>query len=98
MNKAAINKLRDVSEAQNAPERVQGREEVQAVNLSPETIDALTSGFSRELRRALMEIGPILARLTAADLIYNTEQPAQVLDNSIREGETAAILIKRAGC
>ena len=88
MNKAAIERL--------AAPRAQESETPRGVMIDPASVAALSGAIVAGVRAALLEIGPILARLAAADLIYNTEQPVQVLDNSIHEGKMAATLIKRA--
>ena len=72
----------------------QERETRGAVNLTPETIDAIVGGFSSELRRALLELGPILARLAAADTIHSVERVATVLGRAAVEGQTAADIVK----
>lgn len=78
----------------DAREAAQERETRGAVNLTPETIDAIVGGFSRELRRALLELGPILARLAAADTIHSVERVATVLGRAVVEGRTAADVVK----
>lgn len=89
MNKATIERL--------AAPRAQESETQRGVVIDPASVAALSKAIVEGVRAALLEIGPMLARLAAADLIYNTEQPVQVLDNSIQEGKMAATLIKRAG-
>lgn len=105
MNKSQINRMAKQRQAtaaarpiaQNAPGRPQEHAAVQAVNLSPETIDALVGGFSRELRRALLELGPILARIAAADTIHTVERVATVLGRAVVEGQTAADVVNDLG-
>lgn len=80
--------------ASDAREAAQERETRGAVNLTPETVDAIVGGFSRELRRALLELGPILARLAAADTIHSLERVATVLGRAVVEGRTAADVVK----
>lgn len=89
MNKAAIERL--------AAPRAQESETPRGVVIDPASVAAISSAIVEGVRAALLDIGPVLARLAAADLIYNTEQPVQVLDNSINEGKMAATLIKRSG-
>lgn len=89
MNKAAIERL--------AAPRAQESEKPRGVVIDPASVAAISGAIVEGVRAALLEIGPMLARLAAADLIYNTEQPAQVLDNSIHEGKMAATLIRRSG-
>lgn len=104
MNKSQINRMakqRQKTEtqptAQDAPQRAQERGAVQAVNLSPETIDALVGGFSRELRRVLLELGPILARIAAADTVHTVERPPRVFSRAMQEAQTAAAIIQEVG-
>lgn len=80
--------------ASDAREAAQEHETCGAVNLTPETVDAIVGGFSRELRRALLELGPILARLAAADTIHSFERVATVLGRAVVEGRTAADVVK----
>lgn len=80
--------------ASDAREATQERETRGAVNLTPETIEAIVGGFSRELRRALLELGPIIARLAAADTIHSVERLATVIRRAVDEGRTAADVVK----
>lgn len=80
--------------ASDAREAPQERETRGAVNLTPETIEAIVGGFSRELRRALLELGPIIARLAAADTIHSVERLATVIRRAVDEGRTAADIVK----
>ena len=83
--------------ASDAPEAAQERETREAVNLTPETIDAIVGGFSRELRRALLEVGPILARLAAADTIHTVERPPRVFGRALEEAQAARAVLAEAG-
>lgn len=89
MNKAAIERL--------AAPRAQESETSRGVVIDPASVAAISGAIVEGVRAALLDIGPVLARLAAADLVYNTEQPVQVLDNSINEGKMAATLIRRSG-
>ena len=82
--------------ASDAPEAAQERETREAV-LTPETIDAIVGGFSRELRRALLEVGPILARLAAADTIHTVERPPRVFGRALEEAQAARAVLAEAG-
>lgn len=95
--KAAAAKLKAETIAPDAREAAQEREARGAVNLTAETIDAIVCGFSRELQRALLELGPILARLAAADTIRTVEKPARVLGRAIGEGQMAQALLDEMG-
>ncbi|MBO7685782.1 MAG: hypothetical protein J6V72_05330 [Kiritimatiellae bacterium] len=106
MNKAKIEALARKSRAKSAkpeqtapgaPETACKREERRAVNLTPETINALADAFSRELRHVLLEVGPILARLTAADTLHTCERTATVLGRALVEAQTAAAVMAEAG-
>ena len=46
-----------------------------------------------EIRAALAEFGPILARLAAADTIHTTEFPETVLRRAVDEGRLARRLM-----
>ena len=83
--------------APDAREAAQERAAVQTVNLSPETIDAILRGFSRELRRVLVEVGPILARLGAADPVHTVERPPRVFGRALDEAQTARAVLADAG-
>jgi len=83
--------------ASDAPEAAQERAAVQTVNLSPETIDAILCGFSRELRRVLVEVGPILARLGAADTVHTVERPPRVFGTALDEAQIARAVLTEAG-
>ena len=85
------------SDAPDAPEAAQGREARGAVNLTPETIDAIVGGFSRELRRALLELGPILARLAAADTVHTVERAPRVFGRALDEAQAAQAALADAG-
>lgn len=84
----------DSAIASDAREAAKERETSVAVNLTPETVDAIVGGFSRELRRALLELGPILARLAAADTIHSVERTSTVIGRAVVEGRTAADVVK----
>lgn len=47
-----------------------------------------------EVRAALLELGPILARLAAADTKHTSEQPETVFRHSINEGLLARDMMK----
>lgn len=47
-----------------------------------------------EIRAALVEFGPILARLAAADTVRTTERPETVLERAVAEGRLAAEIMK----
>lgn len=81
--------------ASDAREAAQDRETRGAVNLTPETIEAIVGGLSRELRRALLELGPIIARLAAADTIHSVERVSTVLGRAVVEGQTAAEVLRK---
>ena len=81
--------------APDARKAAQEREEIGSVNLTPETVDAIVGGLSREIRRAMLELGPIIARLAAADTIHSVERVATVLGRAVVEGQTAADIVKR---
>lgn len=83
--------------ASEASQRPQDRETSNGLNLTPETIEAIVDGFSRELRRALLEVGPFLARLAAADTIHSVEHKATIMSRSLVEGQTAAALLAKLG-
>ena len=78
-------------------QRPQDRETSKGLNLTPETIEAIVDGFSREFRRTLLEVGPILARLAAADTIHSVEHKATIIGRSLVEGQTAAALLAELG-
>jgi hypothetical protein len=46
-----------------------------------------------EIRAALAEFGPILARIAAADTIHTTERPETVLKRAVDEGHIARRLM-----
>lgn len=46
-----------------------------------------------EIRAALAEFGPILARIAAADTIHTTERPETVLKRAVDEGRIARRLM-----
>lgn len=83
--------------APDARKAAQEREDIGTVNLTPETVDAIVGGLSREIRRAILELGPIVARLAAADTIHSFERLATVFDRAVIEGQTAADIINRRG-
>ena len=95
--KAAVAKPKADVIAPDAREAAQERETRGAVNLTAETIDAIVGGVSREIRRALLEIGPMLARIAAADTIRTVEKPARVLGRAIDEGRMAQALLEEMG-
>lgn len=113
MNKAKIEKVAREARAKSAAARpktapanaiapyarqaAQERAAVQAVNLSPETIDAILRGLSRELRRVLMDVGPILARIGAADTIHTVERPPRVFGRALVEAQIARAVLAEAG-
>ena len=113
MNKAKIEKMAREARAKSAAARTktapadaiapgarqaaQERAAVQTVNLSPETIDAILRGFSRELRRVLVEVGPILARLGAADTVHTVERPPRVFGTALDEARIAQTVLTEAG-
>lgn len=80
--------------AQDVRKASQEREEIRVVNLTPETVDAIVDGLSREIRRAMLELGPIIARLAAADTIHSVERVTTVLGRAVAEGKTAADIVK----
>lgn len=93
MNKATIQAM-----ARMMPEKItQERETRGAVNLTPETVDAIVGGFSRELRRAMLELGPILARLAAADTIHTVERAPKVFGRALDEAQAARVVLAEAG-
>lgn len=47
-----------------------------------------------EIRAALADLGPVLARIAAADTIHTTERPETVLDRAVKEGRLAAEIMK----
>lgn len=83
--------------APDAREAANKRETREAVNLTPEAIGAIVDGFSRELRRVLLEVGPIIARMAAADTIHTVERPATIFGRALQEAQTAAGVIDEAG-
>lgn len=83
--------------APDAREAAQERAASRTVNLSPETIDAILRGVSRELRRVLVDVGPILARLAAADTIHTVERPPRVFGGALVEAQTARAVLAEAG-
>ena len=96
---AASQELTSTAEriASDAREVASKRETRGTVNLTPEAIDAIVDGFSRELRRVLLDVGPIIARMAAADTIHTVERPAKVFGRALQEAQTAACVIKEAG-
>jgi len=101
MRKSDIERLahrrQPVPSRENAQKQPQGHEQQRAVNLTPETIDAIVGAFSREFRRALLECGPIIARIAAADTIHTTERPASVFGRALLEAQTATGILTAAG-
>jgi hypothetical protein len=49
------------------------------------------------VRDALIEVGPILARLAAADTIHTVEQPPRVFRTALDEAQTARAVLAEAG-
>ena len=49
------------------------------------------------VRDALLEVGPILARLAAADTIHTVEQPPRVFRTALDEAQTARAVLAEAG-
>ena len=79
--------------APDARERPQERETREAVNLSPETINALADAVAGAIVTRLEVLLPICARLAAADTIHTVQKPETVLGNAIKEGLLAGGLI-----
>ena len=80
--------------AANAPERPQERDEVSAVNLASESVEALGAALARAIRRELTELLPTIARLAAADTVHTMEQPRTVLDRAFDEGKIAQQILE----
>jgi hypothetical protein len=53
----------------------------------------LRQAIRAEVRAALVEFGPILARLAAADTIHTTERAETVLERAVKEGRLARRLM-----
>lgn len=53
----------------------------------------LRQAIRAEIRAALAEFGPILARIAAADTIHTTERPETVLKRAVDEGRIARRLM-----
>ena len=53
----------------------------------------LRRAIRAEVRAALAEFGPILARLAAADTIHTTERAETVLERAVKEGQLARRLM-----
>jgi hypothetical protein len=53
----------------------------------------LRQAIRAEIRAALAEFGPILARIAAADTIHTTERPETVLKRAVDEGRLARRLM-----
>ena len=77
----------------DAPKHAQECAATMAVNLTPETIAELTKSFSGVLRQVLQEVGPIVARVAAADTVHTVERPATVFARAIAEGRDVAALL-----
>ncbi len=80
--------------APDAREAAQEREEREAVNLSRETINALADAVAGAIVTRLGVLLPVCARLAAADTIHTVQKAETVLRGAIKEGETAAAMIK----
>ena len=80
--------------AQKAAPSPSEREDARGVILDPSSIAALSDAIVAGLRAALVDIGPILARIAAADTIHTVQQLETVLRGAVSEGEQAAAIIK----
>ena len=69
----------------NGGEAVKG----EAVELSAGSVRAIAEAVAEKL----VEIGPKLARLAAADTIHSVEQPETVFRRAIEEGSSASALL-----
>lgn len=49
------------------------------------------------IRDVLLEVGPILARLAAADTVHTCERPPSVFGRALVEAQTAAAILTEAG-
>ena len=49
------------------------------------------------IRDVLLEVGPILARLAAADTVHTVERPPRVFGTALVEAQTAAAVLVEAG-
>lgn len=89
MNKATIERL--------AAPRAQESETPRGVVIDPASVAAISGAIVEGVRAALLEIGPMLARLAAADTVHSVDRPAVVMGRHIIEGQTAQALLNELG-
>jgi hypothetical protein len=61
----------------------------ESVELSPGSVRAIAEAVADKL----VEVGPKLARLAAADTVHTVEKPETVLRRAIDEGEIASVMM-----
>lgn len=79
--------------ARNAPTNVGKAAECEVVELSARSVRAIAEAIAEKL----LDIGPKLARLAAADTIHTIENPNTVLKRAIDEGVSARTLLLSPG-
>lgn len=65
----------------------------EAVELSASSVRAIAEAVAGKL----LEIGPTLARLAAADTVHSVERPETILRRAIDEGDSARALLLSLG-
>jgi len=83
--------------AQKAAPIAQEREDAQGVILDPSSVAELSDAIVAGVRAVLIELGPILARIAAADTVRTVEQPGTVLGRAVLEGAEAKVAMWKSG-
>ena len=80
--------------APDAREAAQKRTQPGAVNLAPETIQALAEAVAVSVGAKMARLLPVVARIAAADTLHTCERGDTVLRHAIDEGIAAANLME----
>lgn len=78
----------------NAPRIAQDRADASGGKSHGHTCACACGGEFERLVNALIEIGPILARIAAVDTVRTTEQPATLFRRAVSEGVEAAAILR----
>lgn len=65
----------------------------EAVELSAGSVRAIAEAVAEAVAEKLVEIGPKLARLAAADTVHSVERPGTIFRRAIEEGASASALL-----